>query len=77
MCQRRWMDLLKNYDHEILYHQGKGNVIADVLSRKSTGVLVHLTTLKWKLFEEVRDLNMKFQRKGVFLANLRIQHALI
>ncbi|KAM6576851.1 hypothetical protein CsatB_028688 [Cannabis sativa] len=34
MRQRRWMELVKDYDCEILYHPGKANVIADALSRK-------------------------------------------
>ncbi|GJQ90285.1 putative reverse transcriptase domain-containing protein [Tanacetum coccineum] len=34
MRQRRWLDLVKDYDCEILYHPGKANVVADALSRK-------------------------------------------
>ncbi|KAD3067679.1 hypothetical protein E3N88_35559 [Mikania micrantha] len=34
MRQRRWLELLKDYDCEILYHPGKTNVVADALSRK-------------------------------------------
>ena len=34
MRQRRWLELLKDYDCEILYHPGKANVVADALSRK-------------------------------------------
>ncbi|KAJ9545162.1 hypothetical protein OSB04_024869 [Centaurea solstitialis] len=34
MRQRRWIELLSDYDCEILYHLGKGNVVADALSRK-------------------------------------------
>ncbi|KAJ9535560.1 hypothetical protein OSB04_un001305 [Centaurea solstitialis] len=34
MRQRRWVELLSDYDCEILYHPGKGNVVADALSRK-------------------------------------------
>ncbi|KAI3739961.1 hypothetical protein L2E82_30375 [Cichorium intybus] len=34
MRQQRWMDLLKDFDCEILYHPGKANVVADALSRK-------------------------------------------
>nr|GEY69616.1 putative reverse transcriptase domain-containing protein [Tanacetum cinerariifolium] len=34
MRQRRWLELLSDYDYEIRYHPGKANVVADVLSRK-------------------------------------------
>jgi ribonuclease HI len=32
--QRRWLELIKDYDLRINYHPGKANVIADALSRK-------------------------------------------
>ena len=32
--QQRWMEFLSSYDFEISYTPGKGNVVADVLSRK-------------------------------------------
>jgi hypothetical protein len=35
MCQRRWLELIKNYDLEFHYHLGKANVIADALSHKA------------------------------------------
>jgi hypothetical protein len=34
MRQRRWLELLKNYQLEIHYHPGKANVVAHALSRK-------------------------------------------
>ena len=33
--QRRWMELIKDYDCVIDYHPGKANVVADALSRKT------------------------------------------
>jgi hypothetical protein len=33
--QRRWLELVKDYNLEIHYHPGKANVVADALSRKS------------------------------------------
>ncbi|GJS87238.1 putative reverse transcriptase domain-containing protein [Tanacetum coccineum] len=32
MRQRRWLELLSDYDHDIRYHPGKANVVADALS---------------------------------------------
>ena len=40
--QRRWIDLLKDYDCSILYHPDKANVVADALSKKSVGSLAHI-----------------------------------
>ncbi|GKA71054.1 putative reverse transcriptase domain-containing protein [Tanacetum coccineum] len=34
MRQRRWLELLSDYDCDICYHPGKANVVADALSHK-------------------------------------------
>ena len=47
--QRRWMELIKDYDCVINYHPGKANVVADALSKKSVQTLralnAHLSLL--------------------------------
>ena len=40
--QRRWMELIKDYDCVIDYHPGKTNVVVDALSRKSIQTLREL-----------------------------------
>ncbi|TYK21202.1 pol protein [Cucumis melo var. makuwa] len=52
MKQRRWLELVKDYDCEILYHPGKANVVADALSRK----VAHSTALITKQAPLLRDL---------------------
>jgi hypothetical protein len=42
MRQKRWLEMIKDYECEINYHLGKANVVVDALSRKSTVELVAL-----------------------------------
>jgi hypothetical protein len=35
MHQRRWLELIKDYDLEVHYHPRKANVVADATSRKA------------------------------------------
>ena len=35
MRHRRWLDVVKDYDCEILYHPSKANMVADALSRRA------------------------------------------
>ena len=54
--QRRWMELLKDYDCTILYHLGKANVVADALSRKSMGSLAHISVERRPLIASMQDV---------------------
>ena len=43
MRQRRWLELINDYDVEFNYHEGKANVVADALSRKTNHSVASLT----------------------------------
>ncbi|GJR89493.1 putative reverse transcriptase domain-containing protein [Tanacetum coccineum] len=45
MRQRRWLELLADYDCEIRYHLGKANVVADALSQKERVKPLRVKTL--------------------------------
>jgi hypothetical protein len=58
MRQRRWLELIKDYELEIHYHPGKANVVADALSRKAS---CHCLTMKISdimLCQEMEKLNL-------------------
>ncbi|RVX14555.1 Transposon Ty3-G Gag-Pol polyprotein [Vitis vinifera] len=64
MRQRRWIELLKDYDCIIQYHPGKANVVADALSRKSVGSLAAIRGCQRQLLEELRMQVMEEVKRG-------------
>ncbi|WMV54527.1 hypothetical protein MTR67_047912 [Solanum verrucosum] len=66
LCQRRWLEFLKDYDMSVHYHPGKANVVADALSRLSMGSVAHVE-------EEIRELAKdvhRLARLGVRLMSI-------
>ena len=55
--QRRWLELLKNYDMSVLYHPGKANIMEDALSRVSMGSVLHVVEGKKELARDVHRLS--------------------
>jgi hypothetical protein len=56
--QRRWLELIKDYDLEIHYHLGKANLVADALSRKGQVHAAIVTQLPDELAEDFERLNL-------------------
>ena len=78
------MELLKDYDVNILYHPEKSNVVAHALSRKggSMGSLAHLQVSRRPLAREIKTLANDFMRlevieKGGFQASLEARSSFL
>jgi ribonuclease HI len=56
--QRRWLELIKDYDLEIHYHPGKANLVAYALSRKEHVHSAVVAQLPDEIIEDFRRLNL-------------------
>ena len=65
--QRRWLELLKDYDITILYHPGKASVVVDALSRKaeSMGSLAFISAEERPLASDIQSLANKLVRLDI------------
>ena len=55
MRQRHWLELIKDYDCDILYHPDKGNAVVDALSRYPQVRLARIQVLEWEMMSQVYD----------------------
>ena len=62
--QRRWLELIKDYDLKVHYHPGKANVLADALSRKASCSCVSATVLQETLCQEMEKMNLAIIPEG-------------
>nr|GEY58688.1 putative reverse transcriptase domain-containing protein [Tanacetum cinerariifolium] len=74
--QRRWLELLADYDCEIRYHPGKANVIADALSRKERikplQVRALVMTLHLKFLSQILEAQTEaIKEENIKAENLR------
>ena len=74
--QRRWLELIKDYDFGIHYHPGKANVLADALSRKSSCLNSLFEIHQPPLWREFQQLNLEVVTEG-FLAALSLKPTLL
>jgi hypothetical protein len=56
--QRKWLELIKDYDLGIKYHPGKANVVADALSHRSHVSQLVVDSMPFKLCEELVKQNL-------------------
>ncbi|GJY18364.1 putative nucleotidyltransferase, ribonuclease H [Tanacetum coccineum] len=75
MRQRRWLELLKDYDTNIQYHPGKANVVADALSRKSRMIACFDSIILHDL--ERLDVELCIRGSGGYWASMRIESNLM
>jgi hypothetical protein len=64
MRQRRWLELIKDYDLEVHYHPGKANVVADALSRKTQCNYLTIDSHVAALCDELSKMNMEVVSLG-------------
>ncbi|GJZ87488.1 putative reverse transcriptase domain-containing protein [Tanacetum coccineum] len=64
MRQRRWIELLSDYDCEIRYHPGKANVVADVLSRKESVKPKRVRAMNMILQSSIKDRILAAQKEA-------------
>ncbi|XP_074315721.1 uncharacterized protein LOC141651930 [Silene latifolia] len=70
--QRRWIELIGDYDMEIVYYEGNASVVADALSRKSVHSLCTALSML-RLKEEVKKMDIHMIRKGEAIIDLTLE----
>ncbi|GJS69966.1 putative reverse transcriptase domain-containing protein [Tanacetum coccineum] len=71
MRQRRWLELVSDYDCEIRYHPGKENVVADALSKKERIKPLRVRALVMTIGLDLPKQILEAQIKARKLENLK------
>jgi len=67
MPQRRWIEFLKNYDFQLMYHPGKVNVVISALTRKRIQ-MSSIMIKEQELIEDFRNLNLEISISSNFIS---------
>ncbi|GKA00200.1 putative reverse transcriptase domain-containing protein [Tanacetum coccineum] len=74
MRQRRWLELLADYDWEICYHPRKENVIADALSWKKRIKPLRVRSLVMTIHSNLPSQILKAQTKAIQEENIKAEN---
>ena len=77
--QRRWLELIKDYDRIIDYHPRKANVVADAFNHKSSVTLAHICTAYVPLLLDMKTLgiSLDYDGYGALLASFVVRPTLV
>ncbi|GJV31197.1 putative nucleotidyltransferase, ribonuclease H [Tanacetum coccineum] len=73
MRQRRWIELLSDYDCEIRYHPGKANVVADALSRKERIEPLRVRALVMTIGLDLPSRILEAQKEAIKIENIKAE----
>ena len=76
MRQRRWIELIKDYDLSIHYHPGKANVVVDALSREPVSLNAMIKIRQPELWKELDQLGIEVVSSGM-LSTIEVKPTLI
>ncbi|GJR27434.1 putative reverse transcriptase domain-containing protein [Tanacetum coccineum] len=72
--QRRWIELLSEYDCEIRYHPGKMNVVADSLSRKERNKPLRIRALMMTVHNDLPKQIHEAQEEAMKRENVKAEN---
>ena len=76
MRQRRQLEVIKDYDLEIIYHPGKANKVADTLSRRPRVSVNVVMSVRQELYREIQSLGLEIYSHseiGQYLGAITVQ----
>ncbi|GJS18128.1 putative reverse transcriptase domain-containing protein [Tanacetum coccineum] len=74
MIQRRWLELLADYDCKIRYHPGKANVVADALSQKERIKPLRVRSLVMTIHPKLSSQILEAQNEALKEENLKAEN---
>ena len=79
MRQRRWLELIKDYNLVIDYHPGKANVVVDAFSRKSFVTLAHIRIIYVPLLLDPKTMgiSLDYDECGALIASFVVRPTLV